>query len=552
MYNEDMYFVKQSWRSSNGKIYFSVMLRESYRENGKVKKRTIANLKKCSKEEVDAIELALKHKTNLTQLQVEKNINIKTGKSFGAVWALYCLTKNLGIEKALGTSFEGKLALWQIIARVLEQGSRLSAVRLANVQAIEILDLQKSFTEDDLYKNLFWLSQEQENIENKLFNERYKKTPAVFLYDVTSSYLEGTENELADYGYNRDGKRSKKQIVMGLLCDPEGVPLSTKLFKGNTSDILTFSSQIKKIKERFGCQSVTLVGDRGMIKINQIKDLNKVHFHYITAITKAQIKTLLSNGEIQMEIFDNKVHEVCLDNVRYICRRNPKRAEEMMESRKTKKESILKLIQIKNEYLKEHKRASSAVAITIIQKKINKLKINSWLSVNAQDRMLVLKEDFHVLREESKLDGCYVLKTDLSSESANKEIVHERYKDLTLVERAFRSCKTTNLELRPIYVRTEETTRGHAFVVMLSYLILRKLQEKWSSENLTVSEGLDQLKMISTLEISTKEKVSYWKIPIPNDQSKKLLDLLNIKLPKILPKRTTKVDTRKKLQNERK
>ena len=259
-----MYISKSNFKTKSGKIYKAVLLRHSYREGKKTKKRTIANLSKCTKEEIAAIELALKHKHDLTNLaSFSSSVKLKEGLSFGACFVILETAKKLGITSAIGNGREAKLAMWQIIARVLDQGSRLSAVRLAETHALaSILDLKQGFTEDNLYKNLKWLNENQSKIEDKLFEKRNKnKTSNIFLYDVTSSYLEGTENELADWGYNRDGKKGKKQIVIGLLCDENGNPMSTQVFKGNTNNTSTFASQIKKAKNRFNCKKVIFIGD---------------------------------------------------------------------------------------------------------------------------------------------------------------------------------------------------------------------------------------------------------------------------------------------------
>ena len=320
----------QRIKSKQGKkVYEQILLRESYREPGAkrsaVKKRTLLNLTKYPPEVVQAIELALKHKKDLSSLISIKDIQLEQGPSVGGVYTLFQLAKRLDIEKALGVDQAGKLALWQVIARVLSQGSRLSAVRLAKtLAAAEIVGFDKGFCEDDLYGNLTWLADNQERIEKRLFQSRYGKVkPQLFLYDVTSSYLEGDQNALADWGYNRDKKRGKKQIVIGLLCDDQGEPVSTEVFSGNTCDLKTFEAQVHKAAERFGCERVTFVGDRGMIKSAQIADLAKAGFHYITAITKPQIRSLIKKGVFQLGLFDHRLCEVVDNGVRYILRRNP-------------------------------------------------------------------------------------------------------------------------------------------------------------------------------------------------------------------------------------
>ena len=200
----------------------------------------------------------------------------------------------------------------------------MSAVRLAgNHAACDVLDLE-AFNEDDLYANLDWLCEKQEVIEKRLFKRlENENQDGVFLYDVTSSYLEGMENELSAFGYNRDGKKGKKQIVIGLLCNGNGEPLSVEVFEGNTQDPKTFASQIHKAAERFGARDVTFVGDRGMIKSQQIEDLGERGFHYITAITKPQIEALLRQDVLQMELFDEDLAEIETDeNIRFVLRRN--------------------------------------------------------------------------------------------------------------------------------------------------------------------------------------------------------------------------------------
>jgi len=548
-----MHVVKNKSAPKNSKkIYQSILLRESYREDGKVKKRTIANLSHCKPEEIAAIKLALKYKDNLSELGSLKSVELQEGLSVGAVWTVYQIAKRIGIERALGKDFAGKLAMWQVIARVIEQGSRLSAVRLAQTHAAcDVLDIRRGFDENDLYDNLRWLADNQEEIEKKLFSVRREKTkPEIFLYDVTSSYLEGTNNYFGEYGYNRDGKKGKQQIVIGLLCDEFGEPVSTEVFAGNTQDTQTFASQVKKAAERFGCERVTFVGDRGMIKIPQIKNLPE-GFHYITAITKPQINSLIDKGVIQLGLFDEDLFEIEDKGIRYILRRNPVRVNEINESRISKRKSVEKLLKKKNVYLLEHKRSKIETAIKVVNKKIAQLKIDKWLRVISQERTLKLKVDNKALEEASRLDGCYVIKTDLPKEVAGKQIIHDRYKDLTEVERAFRTFKTDFLEVRPVYVQTEKSTRGHVVVVMLSYMIVRRLRLGWENFDLTVEEGLKQLSTLCSMEMKVKNQASCLKIPRPREKSRQLLRAFDIRMPIVLPHRNVRVVTRKKLVERR-
>jgi transposase len=527
-----MYVDSSTVRSPSGKSYTRQLLRESYRENGKVRHRTIANLSSCSSEEIEAIRLALRHKDNLKELTTLKDdLSLQQGLSVGAVWTVFEVARQLGIVDALGSHRQGKLALWQVIARVIEQGSRLSAVRLAGSHAAcDILDLGK-FDEDDCYENLDWLCEHQAEIEGRLFH-REEGEQGLFLYDVTSSYLEGMHNELGAFGYNRDRKRGKRQIVIGLLCNGSGVPLSVEVFRGNTTDGATFGSQVRKVAERFGGGEITFVGDRGMIKSGQIKDLAGRDFHYITAITKPQIETLLRSGVLQMELFDEKVAEVKTDDgIRYVFRRNPVRAEELGVSRRDKKRVVMKEVEERNRYLAEHARANVEVALRKVSEKIKRLKLSGWLHAEATGREMILREDAQALAEESKLDGCYVLKTDLTLELASTQIVHDRYKDLALVEWAFRSSKTVHLETRPIYVRLESRTRGHVLVVMLAYRIISELARRWQDLDLTVEEGIGQLKSLCATIVCVNDEVRYNRIPKPRESVQQLLSAATVRLP---------------------
>jgi hypothetical protein len=549
-----MYVARASWPSSNGKSYQSIYLRESYREGGRVHKRDIANLTHCDPNEIAAIELALHFKGNLAALGSLDQVHLSQGRSLGAVWSLFETARRLGIDQALGHGFAAQLALWQVLARVLEQGSRLSAVRLAQVHAAcDVLGIQRGFDENDLYANLTWLSTHQEAIETRLFAKRRgPQKPELFLYDVTSSYLEGEDNAYGAYGYNRDGKKSKKQIVIGLLCDEQGAPVSTEVFRGNTQDPKTFAAQVKKASQRFGCERVTFVGDRGMIKSGQVEDLTQAGFHYITAITKPQIDTLIEARLIQMELFADEVCEVEREGVRYVLRRNPIRAAQLAASRADKQTTVEQLRQDRNGYLEKHPRAKVATAEKALRTKIAQLKTEAWLTVQAEGRALKLTVNQSALEETARLDGCYVIKTDLPASAASRQVVHDRYKELTLVEQAFRTCKTAHLETRPIYVRTAEHTRGHVLVVMLAYLIRRELSHAWTALDVTVEEGLHQLQTLCSIEVKIAEGGSCLRIPTPSPAATALLKTLKIHLPEALPHTDAPVVTRKKLPERRK
>ena len=471
----------------------------------------------------------------------------------GATWAIYQVARSLGMDKALGSDHQGKLALWQVIARVIDQGSRLSSVRLAHtLSGPEIIGFKEGFNEDDLYQNLTWLAENQAKIEKRLFKDRRKERPRLFLYDVTSSYLEGEHNELADYGYNRDKKRGKKQIAIGLLADAEGEPVATQVFTGNTTDLSTFSDQIKKAASEFGCEQVTFVGDKGMIKSGQIEELAAARFHYITSITKAQIRSLIKSGQFQLEVFEDTLCEVQVDGVRYVLRKNPKRALEMKENRASKLAALQKLTDEQNKYLAEHARADQHVARQKVLEKCGRLNMGKFVTITAKDRKIKIEVDEEYMAEVAELDGCYAIKTDLPAKDADKKTIHDRYKDLAMVETGFRTFKTTHLEVRPVYVCKGANTRGHVLVVMLAYLIVRYLKKAWFALDLTVEEGIDSLQRLCATKVTLKQGGSCLRVPDPDDMNGKLLAALKVEPPKMLPKSSVCVASKKKLSDRNK
>lgn len=544
--------IDTSYSVQNGKTYVRHLMRDSYREDGKVKHRTIANLSHCSEPEIAAIKLALRHKGDLTVLGSIDEIEMKEGMRIGAIFSLKLIADRIGLSQALGYTKQGYLALWQVLATLIGQGSRLRSVRLAESHAAcDILGLE-TFNEDHLYSNLAWLSAQQEVIEKRLFRQHYiSNPPQLFLYDVTSSYLEGEQNELADFGYNRDGKKGKMQLVIGLLTGGDGTPVAVRVFKGNTADVDTVPKQISVLAESFGVKEVTLVGDRGMLKQPEIKMLNQTQFHYITAITKPQIRKLMREGIFQIGLFEEKLCEVTCENIRYILRRNPERVKEIAASREDKLNKVKEFLGRQNSYLVEHCRAKVEVALRNVIKKVTRLKIADFVQVTNQEKVLELRIDEKALKEIAELDGCYVIKTDVAESVARAETIHERYKDLTWIEEAFRTIKNGHLKVQPTYVRTEESTRGYVFVMMLAYLVERELDKYWRDLEVTVAEGIDELGSLKGVEMRSGQ-MAYQRVPEATGLSKQLITAADIVLPKVLPLRKVHVATRKKLVSERK
>ncbi len=540
-------------RKHKGKQYTAILLRHAYRDNGKVRHKTLLNLTHYPTEDIEAMQIALQHKSKLDLLANFSEMEITTLKSVGATYLLHHVASELMITRALGDSRFGRIILWEVISRLIEPTSKLGSVRLAMQHSVlETLNME-AFNEDHIYDALTWLDENQGKIEKRLFDARSNTVNSLLLYDVTSSYFEGKKNELAESGYNLDKKKGKKQIVIGLLTDEQGIPVSVQVYKGNTQDVATLNDQIEKTCKVFGVSSVVFVGDKGMIKTKGQEALTQSGFNYITGITRPQIETLLKSGVLQMSLFDSEIKEITdIDNnTRYILRRNPIRAQELEANNKAKLDSLQVFVEEKNLYLENHPRAKSQKALEKVDAKARKLNIAKWLDISLEGRKISVSIMQEQLREASRLDGCYVIKSDVKQTRMDAQAIHDRYKDLSKVEHAFRDSKTQYLEVRPIFLRKKENTRAHVFIVMLSYMINQQLEKYWSNLDISVKEGVDKLSKICLQKVMIRNKAFYI-IPEPDAQAKQLLDQAKVKLPKTLRPKEYEVYTKIKLQKNRK
>ena len=418
---------------------------------------------------------------------------VHVGPCYGLLAGLHALAKELGIVRAVGESTRTqRLALFLIYARLAHQGSRLSAARWSEDHAVrEILEVG-SFDEEDLYAALEYLESQQEAIELALA----KTTPkgARFLYDVTSVYFEGTHNELAQFGYNRDGKKGKKQMVAGLLTDSDGEPMSMQLYPGNTSDPPTFLDAVTKLNARFGAEEIALVGDRGMIKQMGKEALGEAKFRYVTALTDPQIRALLNKKILTWELFDEKPAEVEVAGKRYIMRCNPHTRTLEQARRADQWKKLQNWIQQRNAAVERSPKMKAASSLRQAQARLSRYRLSRWITLSLAGRKVEWCEDLKAKEAQGQLDGCYVVETDLPVESAPTQAVHDRYLDLTKVERDFRTLKTGLLEIRPVYLRKANRTRGHALVSMLALKVAREMDRRVASLGLSVEDAIERLK----------------------------------------------------------
>jgi hypothetical protein len=556
-----MFITKVVSKGKKGKAYTSILLRESSRRGAHVKSKTLAVLTHLPTHVLDAVRRAIIQPAESLAQVAEASagaLRLRQAESFGAVWTVDQLARKLGIRKALGVTREAELGYWQVLARLLRpRTSLLAMVRLAAAcAAAALLGWRRAFNEDDLYANGAWLEDHHVVIERRLWQQRADQpSDQLFLYDVTSSYLEGDYNALAAWGYSRDGKPGKKQVVVGLLTDTQGEPLSTQVYRGNTSDMKTFGQQIQTVQKELGCTGVTLVGDRGMIKSDQKAAAQQAGFHFITALTKSQIRKLLAQQVLQMELFEEKVGEVeGGDGRRYILRRNPLRQQELAQGREQKRQAVETAVQKANTYLDEHPRAQVHTQRQKLTAKIEQLNVAHWLKLSVYQQRLVVTVDEPALQQAAQLDGCYVVETDVPAAQASAQIIHDRYCALEEVERDFRTLKTGHLEWRPWFVVTEENTQAHALTSMLALKVRRYLERAWWKLEVTVEEGLRELEELCVMELVHPEsgEIIARQVPEPNSRQQQLLDALGLHLPSIAPVAHVQVGTRKKIQQERK
>jgi len=524
-------------RVPNRKSRPAILLRESYREGGKVCTRTIANLTNWAPERIVAMERLVKGEFD------DWSGEMTSGEIFGVLFALKQLADQVGITRVLGSAVESKLNLFLILARIAHGGSRLSAVRWANQHTVADVLAVEGFDEDDLYAALDWLASQQERIERELYQTYVKEQgqpPVLVLYDVTSSYFEGECNELGQYGYNRDGKRGKQQIVIGLLTAEDGEPLAVRVFEGNTADPTTVASQITILKEQFGIAEVVMVGDRGRIKAKGKAALSAQGFRYITALTDTQIRTFLKEGVLQTDLFDTHLCEVEHDDKRLIVRRNETVRVREGRRREDKLTQLQAKVAERNAFVKNSRRASAAAGLATLKGWVKSHKLTPFVTLTLNERVIVCTLNEEAKAQDALLDGCYLLETDVPLTVMDAKTVDARYRDLQKVERNFRTVKTTFLEIRPIFLRKAERTKAHVFVAMLALKITRRfeaaLQRTFGSTEddpaaITPDNALVALGRLTYLYTTDRNGQRHTHLPRPDDQQAKILDAIGLSFP---------------------
>ena len=461
----------------------AILLRESFRIDGKVRNRTLANLSHWPPTQLDALRSVLKGATSLAT-PLPQAFNIVRSRPHGHVAAvlgtLYKLQLDRLIEKQ--SSRHRNLVLAMIVARVLQPASKLATSRGLHPDTLsstlgELLQLD-SVTEDELYQAMDWLLPQQDRIERALA-KRHLAEGCLVLYDLTSTYFEGRHCPLGKLGHSRDDAKGKLQIVFGLMTDARGCPVAVEVYAGNTSDPKTVSDQITKLRQRFGLQRVILVGDRGMITSARLRENLKPApgIEWITALRAPAIKKLASAGVLQLSLFDNKdlaeISHPDFPGERLVACYNPllagERARKRPELLAATEKKLEKIVQATRRN-KRPLRGKQNIGLRV-GKILNHYKMGKHFQVQIEDDNFSYQRKQANIEKEESLDGIYVIRTNVPAEVLSSEQAVRNYKSLSAVERAFRSLKTVDLHVRPIHHRQPDRVRAHIFLCMLAYYV---------------------------------------------------------------------------------
>jgi transposase len=460
-------------RQGKQREYVTHLLRRSWREGGKVRNETVGNISHLPEEVVELVRAALKGERFVS---FDERFRIERSLPAGDVDAALSLTRRLELSRLLdrSPSRERALCLAMIVQRVIGPGSKLAMSRAFRQSTLASELGAEGANEDELYGAMDWLLERQERIENALAG-RHLNEGTLVLYDVSSSYFEGSTCPLAQLGYSRDRKPGTPQVVYGLVCAPDGCPLAVEVFEGSLHDDKTLPAQIEKLKQRFGLESVIVVSDRGMVTKANLALLRATEgAAWITALKAPQVKRLVEQGQLQLSLFDeHNLAEIACDDYpdeRLVVCRNPLVAQDRARKREDllqATERALREIQARVEHGTLTGRAEIGLAVGAIW---NRWRVRKHFEVEISDTTLSLQRKHEQIDQEAALDGIYVLRTSASAQAFSATDVVRAYKQLKEVERGFRTLKGP-LELRPIHHRLEDRVKAHVLLCMLSYYL---------------------------------------------------------------------------------
>jgi transposase len=573
-----MYLQFNKSKGKNGKIYQSVLLCRKFRDKktGQPKTEVVLNLTKLGLD--NKTITAFKTSINKTKGILLDSQDIKINKTFdyGFIHLLIVIMDRLRITETLEKTYGLKTNIIKlmIIGKIVTKGSKLHIFNWIkrNDYISERLGINtENLKVDDLYFELGELSRIQSKIEKKWNVYHRKRNKEIYLYDITSSYFEGTENALSAFGYNRDGKKGKKQITIGLITDSEGFPLKIQVFKGNEIDHKTVNEQLKTIKEEFGAKSIIMVGDRGMrirINLEELPEDEKQNISFISALTSSEIRALINDRIIQLELFSKDLVEIEDNGTRYILCNNPVLQKEKTQTRDALKSRFEEEISsIKKSWDKRREQNLNNIdllkkgnknknLVTAFSEKkldnykyrttkdLKKYKMSKFYTVIISNNEFSINYNLQKYQDEKNLDGKYVIESTVNKEVLDTKQVREKYKELQNVEHAFRDMKTDKLDIRPIFHINEAQTRGHVFVCMFSYAIVKELETviyPWLKNynrinkcKLSYHDITDELNNIKVSELEIGHNMKKIMIPELNEVQTEMTKLFNIKIEDIM------------------
>jgi transposase len=521
------------------KIYITTLIRENYRENGKVRHRTIANISNLPKHVIQGIKILIK--SGEVDSHNLESLKITNSREYGASNALMNLIKRLELDK---TIYSRKVS-WQqdvlamIIGRIVYQGSKLHLTQLHKVSILwELIGFKNQNcpnVEEHCYKSLDRLLERQKCIQKELA-KKHLTNGSIILYDITSSYFEGEyeESELVTFGYSRDKKRNHEQIVIGLLTSEFGCPIAVEVFSGNTSDQTTVLDQAKKLADDYNVKDIVFVGDRGMLTSKRISEVNALGYKTLTVLNRAQIKELLDQGIITTDQFTVKDTIEVIDPknpaVRYFLCKNP---EKVIENKDTR-DCLIAKTKESFEQIANSKKQTEQQKCASIGKFLAKYKVGKFFNWEFKNNKFIYQVDDEKIIVEQALDGCYIVRTD--SANIKKEEAVKRYKSLGHVERAFRNIKTMSIEIRPVYHQLDKRIKAHVVLCMLAYYVewhamqllypLFEQDGKGPKKCFSFERVILSLRTIMIQDCVLGEAAVTNIITTPDDEQKKILGLL--------------------------
>jgi transposase len=459
----------------------TVLLRESFRENGKVRKRTLANLSHLSPTQIQAMRLALRNQP----IEPMAPLEITSSRAHGHVQAVALAMERLKLAPLLASkpSPERDRVLAMIAARVAAPNTKLATTRWWHTTTLADTFGVTDADEDDLYAAMDWLLERQDAIDKKLAR-RHLGEGSLVLYDLSSSYFEGSCCPLAKLGYSRDGKKGTLQVNYGLLTDARGCPVAVSVHEGNVADSATFLPEVERVRERFGIERLVMVGDRGMMGHATITQLRQTPgIDWITALKSTSIRTLMQQGQLQLGLFDERdlveLTSPEYPGERLMACRNPALAGLRAHKREDLLAATEKALQpIKQRVDAGKLKGADAIGVRV-GKLINRYKVAKHFELAIGENSLTFERKHQAIAAEAALDGLYIIRTSLDRARMGAADCVRSYKSLAQVERAFRSLKTVDLKVRPIHHRTADRVRAHILLCMLAYYVEWHMREAW-------------------------------------------------------------------------